>query len=119
MLSFPACISTIRCVSFVFKSPDSTGNGVRVLLVLNNWRGEIGNQRLPISNHFPPPQPPADTVCVCKERIACKSRPFSSRAAEIGVCARSLRATPPLLFPLGKREPAYLSGGFSSVKTPV
>ncbi|GBN93958.1 hypothetical protein AVEN_37699-1 [Araneus ventricosus] len=35
---------------------------------------------------------PTDTNrCVCKERIICKSRPFSNRSAKIGVCASSLR----------------------------
>ncbi|GBM71551.1 hypothetical protein AVEN_41673-1 [Araneus ventricosus] len=35
---------------------------------------------------------PTDTNrCVCKERIGCKSRPFSNLSTKIGVCASSLR----------------------------
>ncbi|GBN66906.1 hypothetical protein AVEN_77536-1 [Araneus ventricosus] len=31
-----------------------------------------------------------ESVCVCKERIVCKSRAFSNRSTKIGVCASSL-----------------------------
>ncbi|GBO16902.1 hypothetical protein AVEN_154715-1 [Araneus ventricosus] len=37
---------------------------------------------------------PVDTnMCVCKERIVCKSRQFSNRSTKIGVCASSLRGS--------------------------